>query len=582
MQALYYLVYIWLGIAIEASHYRGGTFTWKPVSPQVPNQNPVSISFTQRHAWRRGSYFCDQTTINSGGTVGAGSVCCLGSQCGSLGCPLSTAVPCTDFSVSQDMSAGQASSILSLSPNIKVALTFTGGAWISLNSGGGNWAVTTQISTYMRTDGHYNTAPTSAMVPVKLLRRGFSYTWLIPTADTDGDTVKCRWASATAVVPTNVIADECAGICVSYTASTVGFWAVSLMMEDYEFSWQTTSMSAVPLQFIVQVYTSSSTCTIGPSYTGTRPAGACVGVDIGQTVVEQAIFTVGCSGVTLSDVITSSPPGMSRGTVTQSSSNPLEYTMSMTWTPAASAWGSNLVCYTPIDSLGQQGNTQCVTYLVAVTAPELIYTSYVNGTMSPVGTVMSTQNVWRVECTKAVNRPSSVAYIRFYQTSTATQVGVVTGTEFCGPQSRPITDPNFWPFNIFNSAAYANMTGMTTSSTTTIIPNVTTQAVSTTTANPAITTTGITVPSSTTPYTGTGTSSTIRTTTTTSSSTSTTTTTSTTSTTTVPPVQILQPSEIIKKCQQPVILGTLLSTTVVGVISSVIYGVFMAKIAASM
>ncbi|CAF4441729.1 unnamed protein product [Rotaria sp. Silwood2] len=288
----------------------------------------------------------------------------------------------------------------------------------------------------MRSDGHYNTAPTSAMVPVKLLRQGFSYTWLIPTADTDGDTVKCRWASATAVVPTGVIADECAGICgtfpgarlnssscmMSYTASAVGFWAVSLMMEDYEFSWQTTPLSATPLQFIVEVYASTSSCVVGPSYTGARPAGACVGVDIGQTVVEQAIFTVGCSGVTLSDVLTTSPPGMTRGTVTQSSTNPLQYTMTMTWTPPSSAWGSNLVCYTPIDSLGQQGNTQCVTYLVAVTAPELIYTSYVNGTMSPVGTIMSTQNVWRVQCTKAVNRPSTAAYIRFYQTSTATQI----------------------------------------------------------------------------------------------------------------------------------------------------------------
>ncbi|CAF4268552.1 unnamed protein product, partial [Rotaria sordida] len=202
---------------------------------------------------------------------------------------------------------------------------------------------------------------------------------------------------------------------------------------------------------------------------------------------------------------------------------------------------SNLVCYTPIDSLGQQGNTQCVTYLVAVTAPELIYTSYVNGSMSPIGTIMPTQNVWRVECTKAVNRPSTAAYIRFYQSSTATQVyaldastdtthvfysnftlifftnyawtpgqsyyilfdnGVVTGTEFCGPQSKPILDPTFWPFNIFNSVAFSNLTGMTTSSTTTIIPNITTPAISTTTANPAITTTGITVPSSTTPYTG--------------------------------------------------------------------------------
>jgi hypothetical protein len=43
------------------------------------------------------------------------------------------------------MSAGQASSILSLQPNILIALSFTGGAWVALQTGGGNWAVTTQI-----------------------------------------------------------------------------------------------------------------------------------------------------------------------------------------------------------------------------------------------------------------------------------------------------------------------------------------------------------------------------------------------------------------------------------------------------
>ena len=126
---------------------------------------------------------------------------------------------------------------------------------------------------------------------------------------------------------------------------------------------------------------SPSYTIVGPEYVGARPPGACVGVDINQSVVETAIFTVGCSGITLTDVLTTSPPGMIRSAITQSSTNPLEYRMTMTWTPPASAWGSNLVCYTPIDSLGQQGNTQCVTYLVAVTAPELIYTSYVNGTM---------------------------------------------------------------------------------------------------------------------------------------------------------------------------------------------------------
>ena len=118
-----------------------------------------------------------------------------------------------------------------------IALQFNGSAWITLQTGGGSWAVTTQIrlvlspwtirsdslpfSTYLRADGNFNTAPTSAMVPVKLLRQGFSYTWLIPTADTDGDTVRCRWASATARVPVNVIADECAGICNTFPGATL-------------------------------------------------------------------------------------------------------------------------------------------------------------------------------------------------------------------------------------------------------------------------------------------------------------------------------------------------------------------------
>jgi hypothetical protein len=90
------------------------------------------------------------------------------------------------------------------------------------------------------------------------------------------------------------------------------------------------SRSVTPLQFLVQVYTLSSSCTVdkfvlfsysisqfkfsfsktGPSCIDARPPGACVGVDINQTVVESAIFTVGCAGVTLSDVLTTSPPGI--------------------------------------------------------------------------------------------------------------------------------------------------------------------------------------------------------------------------------------------------------------------------------
>lgn len=79
---------------------------------------------------------------------------------------------------------------------------------------------------------------------------------------------------------------------------------------------------------------------IGPSYKGARPSRARVGVDINQTVVEQARFIVGCSGVTLQDVQKTSPPGgvfklhisritywfcqgMMGGTIIQSSTNSL-------------------------------------------------------------------------------------------------------------------------------------------------------------------------------------------------------------------------------------------------------------------
>ena len=54
-------------------------------------------------------------------------------------------------------------------------------------------------------------------------------------------------------------------------------------------------------------------------------------------------------------------------------------------------------------------------------------------------------------------------------------------------------------------------------------------------------------------------------------------TTSTTTTTTGVPLQIIGPSEIIKQCQQPVAIGTILSTFGVGIVTSIAYAVFMAK-----
>lgn len=187
---------------------------------------------------------------------------------------------------------------------------------------------------------------------------------------------------------------------VSYTATAVGYWAASLMMEDYEFSWQTTPLyvsdstheflwddlvvdrSVTPLQFLVQVYTLSSACTVGKQ--GSTMFSPCLTTQCSwqvhsiQELVLQVLVWVWTSIRPLWNRLSSSlgalvwhwpmcslphhlvktdcechldlyliwtRKGMARGAITQSSSNPLQYSMTMTWTAPASAWGKSLTRY---------------------------------------------------------------------------------------------------------------------------------------------------------------------------------------------------------------------------------------------
>jgi hypothetical protein len=57
---------------------------------------------------------------------------------------------------------------------------------------------------------------------------------------------------------------------------------------------------------------------------------------------------------------------------------------------------------------------------------------------------------------------------------------------------------------------------------------------------------------------------------------------STTSATTIlPPVQVESSRDIIKHCQQPIIIDTLASAVLVGAISAVVFGIVFPKLTAS-
>ena len=70
---------------------------------------------THRIAWRRGwaGTFCDASTVSAGTLIGpSGSFACTVGCSGNLG---SVRFQCTDFSVSEDWSAGQGTNEVTLS-----------------------------------------------------------------------------------------------------------------------------------------------------------------------------------------------------------------------------------------------------------------------------------------------------------------------------------------------------------------------------------------------------------------------------------------------------------------------------------
>jgi hypothetical protein len=185
---------------------------------------------------------------------------------------------------------------------------------------------------------------------MKFLRVGSTYTWEIPVADTDGDIVRCRWAK-------NGSLDECAAfvyilflflfncfvfnsVCngfpgailndypcrMTYTATVVGTWAVALKIEDFESSSTSTPLSSSSMQFIVVVYSSTTTCKTrmslfdtyqiiifilckAPFYYGKQPADACISVNVGSTINEIAQFSVGCENTSIIEMDTYKPDG---------------------------------------------------------------------------------------------------------------------------------------------------------------------------------------------------------------------------------------------------------------------------------
>ena len=213
VEAMYYadllLIILCSKCFVDASHFRGGTITWKPMNNNITAGNQVSIMITQVYSWTRSQIGCNSSMIaaqwpliNLNSKAGTGAYLMCNDSCSTSGGYVGNEVPitgyCSDYSDALDLTVSQRSDIVNLTTDANFTATFsTSGGWqtLALGSSAG-WSLSCVINLQARSDnGLINTPPVATCisyisVPVNVLQ-----TIQIPVLDADNDVIRCRFAN---------------------------------------------------------------------------------------------------------------------------------------------------------------------------------------------------------------------------------------------------------------------------------------------------------------------------------------------------------------------------------------------------
>ncbi|XP_062615393.1 uncharacterized protein LOC134277123 [Saccostrea cucullata] len=408
-------------VVVKGSHFRGGIFTWRHISG-----NEVRVK--HRMSWRNTFYspVCDDDYKDSGTNRTFGTVSCFSGCSGFTWNTPSLLSVCTDFSTSEDWATYEGEFDVSLpSSSTSYFIGYDSCCWISslvLNSNS-NWRIATRVDlTYRQDIGGINTSPVTAMQPIVRLQRGCSHSIKIPVADDDGDTVRCRWGR-------NSPDDECSGICNSFpgavlneatctlnyssVSNSAGYYGVAIQIEDFASPSSSIPLSSIPLQFLVEVFDSSSACASAPTFISpTPPDGRCYESVQGVTFSVEIRIRTGTSSQYIQEVATQSPVGVTKSSIQAISQT--DYYITLRWTPTSSQQGSYIICFTAEDNLGLTTESRCIT-LNAVGSSTL--PSIVLGSQTPSGSVYGDNHQWSLRYSNYFVRPSTSTFIRIYESS---------------------------------------------------------------------------------------------------------------------------------------------------------------------
>ncbi|XP_055995241.1 protein jagged-2-like [Ostrea edulis] len=361
-----------------ANHFRGGTINWQPTGIE----NQVEFSFKLGWYYGRGPG-CSTTDIGNLTTGGSGQWWKCTSGCsGSLNVNDINYI-CTGASIDDQWEQGERNFVYNFTGIGPYTVSFSGCCWIYPDYGSsGNWSVETKIFLAKRSDlNQPNTSPVTAGKPLYIEPYGRQVILTIPMIDSDGDTVRCRWATG----------NECVSVCNTLPYATLnsetctitfhsnhtlnGMYAVALTIEDFPNSniiiggqlyTPDDHMSSVPLQFLINtVYVNTSVNTPPVFVNSTPPVGSVLAVKTLQTV---EIHFYAYSNQTISRIDLTSPAGMTY-TSLQNDSCPDVYYIVTSWTPSEKQTGSHILCAAAVDNNGLTSNYHCIALRVSEVSP---------------------------------------------------------------------------------------------------------------------------------------------------------------------------------------------------------------------
>jgi hypothetical protein len=118
-------------------------------------------------------------------------------------------------------------------------------------------------------------------------------------------------------------------------------------VEDFINETSTSPLSAVPVQFLVQVV-GPAACNILPEIIGIPEEDSCTSVIVGQQFTSELLAVNNCGPtVTIADISTLSFSGMVKGNLAAINSS--LYYETLTWTPTSAQLGYQLMCSMAID-----------------------------------------------------------------------------------------------------------------------------------------------------------------------------------------------------------------------------------------